>query len=140
MSTVQRDLPSGTVTFLFTDIEGSTKLLHELGADGYADALAEHRRVERESFAAHRRGRHPGRCLLRRLPHCVRRLKAAAAGNEGLAGSQIRVRMCCGGHLQVRRSDASGTAHRNRKPAVDPRTTRAADLIERVERAQAPAA
>ena len=25
------DLPSGTVTFLFTDIEGSTKLLHELG-------------------------------------------------------------------------------------------------------------
>jgi class 3 adenylate cyclase len=27
-----RDLPSGTVTFLFTDIEGSTKLLHQLGS------------------------------------------------------------------------------------------------------------
>ena len=26
-------LPTGTVTFLFTDVEGSTKLLHELGAD-----------------------------------------------------------------------------------------------------------
>ncbi|HET7856728.1 MAG TPA: tetratricopeptide repeat protein [Gaiellaceae bacterium] len=43
-----RDLPSGTVTFLFTDIEGSTRLLSELG-DGYADALAEHRRVVREA-------------------------------------------------------------------------------------------
>ena len=31
------DLPSGTVTFLFTDVEGSTKLLHELGAEAYAD-------------------------------------------------------------------------------------------------------
>jgi len=47
-----RELPSGTVTFLFTDIEGSTRLLHELG-DDYADALAEHRRVLREAFARH---------------------------------------------------------------------------------------
>jgi predicted ATPase/class 3 adenylate cyclase len=44
------ELPTGTVTFLFTDIEGSTKLLHELG-DGYADVLAEHRRVLRNAFA-----------------------------------------------------------------------------------------
>src|ERR671932_2857568 len=44
--------PSGTVTFLFTDIEGSTRLLHKLG-DAYADALAEHRRVLREAFARH---------------------------------------------------------------------------------------
>jgi class 3 adenylate cyclase len=46
------ELPTGTVTFLFTDIEGSTRLLQELG-DGYADALAEHRRVLREAFARH---------------------------------------------------------------------------------------
>jgi predicted ATPase/class 3 adenylate cyclase len=46
------ELPSGTVTFLFTDIEGSTKLLYELG-DAYAEALAEHRRVLREAFARH---------------------------------------------------------------------------------------
>jgi class 3 adenylate cyclase len=45
------DLPAGTVTFLFTDVEGSTKLLHSLGAEGYADALAEHRRVIREACA-----------------------------------------------------------------------------------------
>jgi predicted ATPase len=46
-----RDLPSGTVTFLFTDVEGSTQLLHELGPERYAEALAEHRRILRETFA-----------------------------------------------------------------------------------------
>src|SRR5205814_9312935 len=45
-------LPSGTVTFLFTDVEGSTRLLHELG-DEYAEVLAEHRRALREAFARH---------------------------------------------------------------------------------------
>jgi predicted ATPase len=47
-----RTLPTGTVTFLFTDIEGSTRLLSELG-DDYADVLAEHRRVLRDAFAHH---------------------------------------------------------------------------------------
>ena len=47
-----RELPSGTVTFLFTDIEGSTRLLHEHGAR-YAELLSEHRRVLREAFARH---------------------------------------------------------------------------------------
>jgi class 3 adenylate cyclase len=47
-----RDLPSGTVTFLFTDVEGSTKLLHELGPAGYAAALAEHRGIVRQAFDA----------------------------------------------------------------------------------------
>ena len=45
-------LPTVVVTFLFTDIEGSTKLLHELG-DAFADALHEHRRLLRETFTAH---------------------------------------------------------------------------------------
>ena len=48
-----RDLPSGTVTFLFTDVEGSTRLLHKLGAERYAEALAEHRLVIRETCARH---------------------------------------------------------------------------------------
>jgi predicted ATPase len=47
-----RELPSGIVTLLFTDIEGSTRLLRELGS-GYADALAEHRRFLREAFRRH---------------------------------------------------------------------------------------
>ena len=42
--------PSGTVTLVFTDIEGSTRLLDDLGQDGYRDALADHREVIRESF------------------------------------------------------------------------------------------
>jgi predicted ATPase len=45
-------LPTGTITLLFTDIEGSTRLLAELG-DRYSDALAEHHRVLRETFEAH---------------------------------------------------------------------------------------
>jgi len=49
MPAVRSDLPSGTVTFLFTDVEGSTRLLHELGPAGYAEALAEHRRILRAS-------------------------------------------------------------------------------------------
>jgi len=48
-----RDLPSGAVTFMFTDIEGSTRLSHDLGA-GYADVLAEHRQLVRGVTAAHR--------------------------------------------------------------------------------------
>ena len=47
------DLPDGTVTLLFTDVEGSTKLLHALGAAGYGEALAEHRRALREAFQRH---------------------------------------------------------------------------------------
>ena len=49
MAPVRRELPAGTVTFLFTDVEGSTRLLHSLGAEGYAQALAEHRRIVREA-------------------------------------------------------------------------------------------
>ena len=50
---MREDLPTGTVTLLFTDVAGSTKLLHELGDDGYAEALATHRRVIREACARH---------------------------------------------------------------------------------------
>jgi|SRR5713226_9554264 len=42
-------LPTGTVTFLFTDIEGSTRLLQHLG-DLYADVSTESRRILRSAF------------------------------------------------------------------------------------------
>jgi hypothetical protein len=48
---VHQELPTGTVTFLFTDVEGSTRLLHELGAEAYARRLAAHRKVIREACA-----------------------------------------------------------------------------------------
>ncbi|CAN5480701.1 hypothetical protein BH20ACT21_BH20ACT21_23390 [soil metagenome] len=46
------DLPTGTVTLLFTDIEGSTRLLHTLGAR-YRDALEQHRTILRDAFTSH---------------------------------------------------------------------------------------
>ena len=71
---MRRDLPTGTVTFLFTDIEGSTRLLHALGPDAYAEALAEHRRVLRDVLrrTERGRGRHSGRRLLHRVPDAPR--------------------------------------------------------------------
>jgi class 3 adenylate cyclase len=47
------ELPSGAITFLFTDIEGSTRLLKQL-RERYAEILAEHQRLLRAAFAAHR--------------------------------------------------------------------------------------
>ena len=44
--------PQGTVTFLFTDIEGSTQLVRKLG-ERYADLLGEHRRLLRAAFSEH---------------------------------------------------------------------------------------
>lgn len=46
------ELPAGTVTFVFTDIEASTELLKTLG-EGYGDLLAVHRRIIRDAFGAH---------------------------------------------------------------------------------------
>jgi class 3 adenylate cyclase len=47
------ELPCGTVTLLFTDIEGSTRLLQELGEETYVRALEDHRRLLRDAFATH---------------------------------------------------------------------------------------
>src|SRR5215813_5137274 len=46
-------LPGGTVTFVFTDIEGSTRLLQELGDEDYGRVSGDHRRLVRETFGAH---------------------------------------------------------------------------------------
>ena len=50
---MRSDLPTGTVTFMFTDIEGSTALLHDLGADRFAVALHQHRAVVRSAVTEH---------------------------------------------------------------------------------------
>lgn len=46
-------LPRGTVTFLFSDIEGSTDLLRRVGDDVFAAIRGDHRRILRDAFAAH---------------------------------------------------------------------------------------
>lgn len=95
MARVRRDLPSGTVTFLFTDVEGSTKLLHSLGAEEYSKALAEHRRVIREAFAAQGGVEvdTQGDALFVAFPTAPGALQAASAALEGLAPGPIRVRI-----------------------------------------------
>jgi len=95
MTRVRRDLPSGTVTFLFTDVEGSTRLLHELGASGYAEALAGHRRVLRGAFGAEGGVEvdTQGDAFFVAFPTAPAALRAAAEALQGLAVGPIRVRI-----------------------------------------------
>ena len=92
--------PTGTVTLLFTDIEGSTRLLHGLG-DRYAEVLAEHQRILRAAFAAcngHEVDTQGDAffVVFRRAAHAV---AAAVAAQRALAafpwpeGGAVRVRM-----------------------------------------------
>ncbi len=95
MAAMRRVLPTGTVTFLFTDVEGSTKLLHELGAEKYAAALAEHRQIVRSAF--HDRGGvevdTQGDAFFVAFPTAPAAVAAAGAMTEGLAKGPIRVRI-----------------------------------------------
>jgi predicted ATPase/class 3 adenylate cyclase len=86
--------PHGTVTFLFTDIEGSTRLLQELG-DVYADVLADHRRALRAEFARHGGVEvgTEGDAFFVAFAKASDALAAAAAGREALASGPVRVRM-----------------------------------------------
>jgi predicted ATPase/class 3 adenylate cyclase len=92
---VRSDLPAGTVTFLFTDVEGSTRLLHELGAEGYAHALAQHRRLLREAFARHGGVEvdTQGDAFFVAFPTARGALAAAREATEALAEGPIRVRI-----------------------------------------------
>jgi class 3 adenylate cyclase len=93
-------LPGGTVTFLFTDIEGSTRLLQELG-DDYGQVVADHRRLLREIFQA--RGGNEvdrqGDAFFYSFPRARDAVRAAVEGQRALAahdwpgGVDVRVRM-----------------------------------------------
>jgi len=87
-------LPTGTVTFLFTDIEGSTRLLEELGTEAYAQALAAHRKVIRAACAAQDGVEvdTEGDAFFIAFPTAQGALDAAAAFTQGLAEGPIRVR------------------------------------------------
>jgi class 3 adenylate cyclase len=88
------ELPRGTITFLFTDIEGSTRLLHELG-DAYADVLAEHRRALREAFVRHGGVEvdTQGDAFFVAFAKARDALAAANDARRALDGGPIRVRM-----------------------------------------------
>ena len=93
-------LPGGTVTFLFTDIEGSTRLLQELG-DTYGDVVRDHRRLLREELGA-RGGAEvdtQGDAFFYSFPRAKDAVASAVAAQRALAehkwpnDAQVRVRM-----------------------------------------------
>src|SRR5688572_25046674 len=95
MSATRHDLPKGTVTFMFTDIEGSTRLLHELGPEGYADALAAHRQVLRDAFETHGGVEvdTQGDAFFVAFPSAAGAIEAALEVQQSLEPGSIRVRI-----------------------------------------------
>jgi predicted ATPase/class 3 adenylate cyclase len=98
---VGRGLPAGTLTFVFTDIEGSTKLQQELGTDRYHQVLEVHTRILRQAFNADGgiEIRIEGDALFVVFPVAAKAVSAAAAAQRALAstafphGATVRVRM-----------------------------------------------
>jgi class 3 adenylate cyclase len=92
--------PGGTITFLFTDIEGSTRLLQELG-DDYGQVVADHRLILREVFQ--KTGGHEvdtqGDAFFYSFTRARDAVLAAVEGQRALAGhtwprdAAVRVRM-----------------------------------------------
>src|SRR5688572_18870047 len=91
---MRSELPTGTVTFVFTDVEGSTALLHELGVESYADALAEHRRVIRSACIAEGGVEvdTQGDAFFFAFPTAAGALTAALTFNDALSAGPLRVR------------------------------------------------
>ena len=96
-----RDLPTGTVTFLFTDIEGSTQVLQQLGRDGFVRQLDQHAEIMRTAVAEHGGVEigTEGDSFFVVFPTASGALRAAVAAQRALAahswsdGDPIRVRM-----------------------------------------------
>jgi predicted ATPase/DNA-binding SARP family transcriptional activator len=90
-----RALPEGTVTLLSTDIEGSTRLLHELGTERYAAALQEHRHLVRDACSRHGGVEvdTQGDAFLVSFPTAPAAVRAAEAATGALASGPIRVRI-----------------------------------------------
>ncbi|MEO5575578.1 MAG: adenylate/guanylate cyclase domain-containing protein [Gaiellaceae bacterium] len=89
-----RELPAGTVTFLFTDVEGSTRLLQEDGPR-YADLLGEHRRALRDAFTRHSGVEvdTQGDAFFVAFRRAADAVAAAAEARDALETYPIRVRM-----------------------------------------------
>jgi class 3 adenylate cyclase len=88
------ELPSGTVTFLFSDIEGSTELSRRYGPD-YGNLRAEHRRVLRDLVAAHQ-GRvldTEGDAFFVVFTRAVDAVRAAIEVQQALLGGPVQVRI-----------------------------------------------
>jgi predicted ATPase/class 3 adenylate cyclase len=112
MTTAQGDLPTGTVTLLFTDIEGSTRLAGKLGLT-FSAQLGEHDRILREAISANRGtvSSTAGDSFFATFPDAASAVLAAVAAQRGLhafawVGDPIRARM--GIHTADRTADDDG--------------------------------
>ena len=92
---MRQDLPVGTVTFVFTDIEGSTRLLDELGVERYGELLSQHHRVCRVAWAEHGGVEvdTAGDAFFVAFPTASGALAAAGEAQEALRELGLRVRM-----------------------------------------------
>ena len=88
-----REQPTGSITLVFTDIEGSTRLLHELGEEAYRDALAEHRRVVREAFSAGYEVDEEGDAFFYAFPTAGSAIAAVEQAMRALERGPIRIRV-----------------------------------------------
>ena len=88
-------LPTGTVTFLFSDVEGSTRLLAKLGSDAHADVLREHRAAIARACASHDGVvvDSEGDGSFVAFPTAPAALEAALAIQRALADRPLRVRI-----------------------------------------------
>jgi predicted ATPase len=87
--------PSGTVTLVFTDIEGSTRLLAELGTEEYKRALTRHRSAVREAFVRHQGYEvdYEGDAFFYAFESATAALAAVQEAVAALAKGPIRVRV-----------------------------------------------
>jgi DNA-binding NarL/FixJ family response regulator/class 3 adenylate cyclase len=100
------ELPDGTVTLLFTDVEGSTRLVHQLG-DDYQGVLEDHRRIVREAVAAG--DGHEVDCRGDEFFIVFRDANAAAAAARGAQQALSRHGWPEGAELRVRMGLHTGT-------------------------------
>ena len=120
----RRDLPAGTVTFLFTDVEGSTSCCTSSAPSDTREALAEHRRVVRGAFAA----TPASRSIRRATPSSSRsrRRGGAPGGSAAIEALAVGPDPGADGHPTGtphphrrglrRRGRPHGGAHRSRRP------------------------
>jgi adenylate/guanylate cyclase family protein len=115
------ELPHGTVTFLFTDVEGSTRLLRLL-RDGYAEVLGEHQRLLRAAFGEYdgREVHTEGDAFFVAFARATDAVAAAVAAQRRLAshswpdGVEVRVRMGVHSRDRCRWSPTAGRTHAGR--------------------------
>ena len=139
------ELPTGTLTLLFSDIEGSTKLLDDLGTEQYAITLKRHRSLMRRAFADNgeprwiRRATHSSASSAGR-PTLCRRPPTSNAPMQRRSGPPARSCECASGCTPVMpfgrervtsvRRPPRSTSHERRSRRTGPLSQPTADLVQ----------